>query len=108
MKEHLYPKHIKDSKKKMVFILLILFIMLCPIISTTCIHANDFNASVGNVLYFSFILMMLLSAMLTSRLILSFLLHSPGSSDTTSLNAELKVELHKLEILRKKKQTRHR
>lgn len=40
--------------------------------------------------------------MLMSRLILSFLLHSPGSSDTTSLNAELKVELHKLEILRKK------
>lgn len=52
MKEYLYPKHINDSKKKMVFILLILSIMLCPIISTTCIHANDVNASVVNVLYF--------------------------------------------------------
>lgn len=49
--------------------------------------------------------MILLSAMLMSRLMLSFLLHSPGSSDTTSLNAELKVELHKLEILRKKTNT---
>lgn len=54
MKEYLYPKHINDSKKKMVFILLIIFIMLCPITSTTCIHANDFNASVVNVLYIFF------------------------------------------------------
>lgn len=88
----------------MVFILLILFIMLCPIISTTCIHANNFNASVVTVLYlFVFFKWCYYLKCWCLDWFLSFLLHSPGSSDTTSLNAELKVELHKLEILRKNK-----